>query len=233
MTSYAPGAGGCAMRRTAALLMLLAATGLAGCTGQAPPAPGGAPAASMDAAPSAAPSAAAPPSGAVGSAGGADRSARGTFALYTLGASAISYDPALVPPGSTATLTVDGTGRTVTVRMTVTGLVPGRRYGAHLHTNVCGASVGQAGPHYQQLPDPAAVASPPSVDPRYANPVNEVWLDLSTDVRGAGAATAKQPWAFDGINPPRSLVLHADPTQRAPGRAGSAGARVACLTLPG
>jgi hypothetical protein len=47
--------------------------------------------------------------------------------------------------------------------------------------NPCGAAASAAGPHYQHKRDPQASATAPSVDASYANPQNEVWLDLTTD----------------------------------------------------
>lgn len=230
------------MRRTAPALLLVAALatgcadtdGAAG-SGDASPPPSGMPA---DAESSSGPTA----SGSTGTDGGdsgdvqsspaASREANGTFAAYSDKATAVSYDPAVVPLGAAVTLTITPAGGGVAVRLSVRGLLARRAYGAHLHTSVCGATPAEAGPHYQHRPDPAAVASPPSVDPRYANPTNEVWVDFTTDGKGAGTAAATQQWPFDGINPPRSLVLHADRTATSAGKAGTAGPRVACLTLP-
>jgi Cu-Zn family superoxide dismutase len=157
----------------------------------------------------------------------------GTFAPYAPGAMAmaVSYDPALVPEGATATVTITQAAPGTQIQLAVTGLRPDRAYGAHLHQNLCGAEASAAGPHYQHQPDPAASASPPSVDPAYANPENEVWLDFTTDASGAAASTAKQSWNFGAIRP-GSLVIHAEKTNTAPGHAGDAGARVACLSLP-
>jgi Cu-Zn family superoxide dismutase len=170
---------------------------------------------------------ASPSAGVKAATGGAN-----TFTPYTSGATAITYDTAVVPTGATATITTAKAGPGVKVRLVVTGLKPRRAYGAHLHTDPCAGKPDLAGPHYQHLPDPKAVTSPPSVDPRFANPRNEVWLDFTTDATGAASATAIQAWPFDEISPPRSLVLHARQTQTAKGRAGMAGPRVACLTLP-
>ena len=158
--------------------------------------------------------------------------ATGTFAAYTPGAMAVTYEQALAPAGSSATVTVGSAGTGTRVQLTATGLLANRRYGAHLHVRPCGSTGAAAGPHFQHQPDPAASASPPSVDPSYANPANEVWLDFATDAAGAGSATANQPWPWPTSDPPRSLVIHAASTETAPGRAGTAGARVACLTLP-
>jgi Cu-Zn family superoxide dismutase len=155
----------------------------------------------------------------------------GTFAPYASGVVAVSYDPALVPAGATATVTITQAAPGTQIQLAVTGLRPDRAYGAHLHQKPCGAEGSAAGPHYQHQPDPAASASPPSVDPTYANPENEVWLDFTTDASGAATSTAKQPWTF-GASRPGSLVIHGEKTKTAPGHAGDAGARVACLSLP-
>lgn len=196
------------------------------------------------------------------SAGGAEpapsprvTSATGTFAAYTPGAPAVTYDPGLVPVGAVATVSITQTSSDSRVWFTVAGLLPNRGYGVHLHTNPCGATGADAGPHYehhrppappsgpsQPAPAPAAPASasasgsaspqaPPSpADPSYANPQNEVWLDITTRADGRGSSVATHPWTFD--HPPRSLVIHATTTKTGPADAGDAGARVACLTLP-
>lgn len=165
-------------------------------------------------------------------ASGTPDTATGTFTPYAAGATAVTYDPALVPAGATATVNLMPAADSTAVQLTVSGLQPSRGYGAHLHVNPCGPTGEAAGPHYQQQTDPAASASPPSVDPSYANPRNEVWLDFTTDADGNATVTATQPWTFDPPRAPRSLVIHAETTKTAAGEAGSAGARVACLTLP-
>lgn len=139
-----------------------------------------------------------------------------------------TYDPQVVPRDAQAEVTVTQAPTGVTVRLSATGLVANRTYGAHLHTKPCAPAPDAAGPHYQHRADP----SKPSVDPGYANPANEVWLDLTTDAQGAGSSTSTQTWMFDELTPPRSLVLHASATKTAAGVAGTAGDRVACLTLP-
>lgn len=157
---------------------------------------------------------------------------RGVFLPYEAGATAVTYNPKVVPAGATAELTMTPAGDGVTVRLSVTGMVPHRVYGAHLHTDPCTGKPAEAGPHYQHLPDPKAVASPPSVDPSFANPRNEVWLDFVADALGAATVDSTKTWPFDEINPPRSLVVHAEQTKIDPDVAGTAGPRVACLTLP-
>ncbi len=169
--------------------------------------------------------------GAGGGGAGDGTTTTGTFTAYADGATAVTYDPALVPAGATANVTVGEADGTTTVILSVAGLEADRGYGAHLHTKPCGATGDAAGPHHQHVPDPAASVSPPSVDPAYANPDNEVWLDLTTDGTGAASVTAVHDWTFPADRRPRSLVLHAQPTKTGPGEAGTAGARVACLTL--
>ena len=154
--------------------------------------------------------------------------AEGTF--EPKGTTAMTYDPAIVPSGATATVAMARVADGMQVRLAVTGMRPLRTYGAHLHTKPCATDPKAAGPHYQHNADPKAAASPPSVDPSYANPGNEVWLDLTTDARGAATAASVQDWEFGEVVP-RSLILHAERTRTADGVAGTAGARVACLTL--
>jgi Cu-Zn family superoxide dismutase len=154
--------------------------------------------------------------------------ASGTFLPYRPGSTAISYDPAVVPPGATAQVTITKTAYGSVIRLTATGLVPRRAYGAHLHDKPCTAVPDDAGPHYQHLHDPRT----PSVNPSYANPQNEVWLDFTAAADGSGSAVSEERWVMDPAQPPRSLVIHAQTTRTASGVAGMAGARAACLTLP-
>ena len=77
------------------------------------------------------------------------------------------------------------------------------------------------------MPDPVQ----PSVDPAYANPQNEVWLDLTTDGEGAGSATTTVAWGFERAPRAQSVVIHAMPTATGAGRAGTAGDRAACVTV--
>jgi Cu-Zn family superoxide dismutase len=110
----------------------------------------------------------------------------------------------------------------------VRGLQPDRVYGAHVHTNPCGASPDDAGPHYQREVDPAG----PGVDPHYANAENEIWLDFTTDATGAGSAETTVAWELpDDRRLPGSVVIHSTGTNTGPGVAGTAGARVACITI--
>ncbi|WP_367128835.1 superoxide dismutase [Saccharothrix sp. HUAS TT1] len=145
---------------------------------------------------------------------------------------AFTYDQAAAPPGAQLELEVVEGGGTTTVRLIADQLQPDRGYAAHAHTDPCGEEGSDAGPHYQHEVDPAATPERPSVDPAYANPRNEVWLDLTTDGEGDGTAETTVPFTF-GDRVPSSIVLHEHPTtETEQGRAGSAGARIACFTAP-
>lgn len=158
-------------------------------------------------------------------AGGSIR-ASGTFEPPPPGV-AVTYDQALVPVGSSAVIdATEGDGRT-TVTMDVSGLEPNRRYGAHAHVDPCGATGADAGPHFQLTPDPVQ----PSVDPAYANPQNEIWLDFTTDAQGDATATSTVNWEFPEDQRAGSVVIHTMPTSMEPGKAGTAGDRAACITV--
>jgi superoxide dismutase, Cu-Zn family len=138
---------------------------------------------------------------------------------------AITYRPDLVPIGARATVVGLPLAQTTTVVLVVTGLLPNREYGAHVHVRPCGTDPATAGPHYQHQPD----AQQPSTNPQYANPTNEIWLDLTTNAQGTALTTTTVNWTFDEHRP-RAVVLHETHTHTAPGEAGTAGPRLACLT---
>lgn len=137
----------------------------------------------------------------------------------------ITYDVKRIPLGaklSTGSSVADG--RT-TVELTVSGLLPDTKYGSHVHTKPCGAKPADSGPHYQHEKDPVT----PSVDPKFANADNEVWLDFTTDAQGAGAGRATVKWEFRK-GEANAVVIHAAHTSTEHGKAGTAGDRLACLT---
>lgn len=140
----------------------------------------------------------------------------------------IRYSEAL-PEGARARVKAvyDGAGRTH-VQLQVWGLAPNTEYGAHAHTNACGATGLAAGPHFQNVVDPVT----PSTDPRYANPANEIWLDLTTNAAGHGVATTRVPWQFSPTRRAKSVIIHVEHTHTGPNDAGVAGARLGCLTVP-
>jgi Cu-Zn family superoxide dismutase len=137
----------------------------------------------------------------------------------------VTYNAELVPAGSKASVAVDASGGRNRIELTASGLRPGHMYGAHVHTKPCGAKPADSGPHYQDRKDPVT----PSVDPAFANPENEVWLDLTTDAEGKATSTATVKWAFRA-GEANAVVIHANHTSSEPGKAGTAGDRLACLT---
>lgn len=158
--------------------------------------------------------------------------AEGVLAPPERAGNAVTYNPALAPEGAELSVDVSTEDGTTVIGLDVAGLLPNRGYAAHAHTNPCGATGDAAGPHFQNNADPAAAPGRPSTDPAYANPQNEIWLDFRTDGQGDGQATAEVPFVF-GDRAPASVVIHeAEATATGPGQAGSAGARLACLTVP-
>ncbi|MFD1530796.1 superoxide dismutase [Pseudonocardia aurantiaca] len=140
---------------------------------------------------------------------------------------AVTYDPELVRVGSRAAVQSRSRNGSTTVRLAVRGVEPRRVYGAHLHANPCGARPEDAGPHFQYTVDPMQ----PSVDPRFANPQNEIWLDVVTDETGAGSAEATVEWEFPADRRAGSVVVHAMPTSGERVGVDTAGARVACISV--
>jgi len=164
--------------------------------------------------------------------GGEGSDVEGVLAPADRATTAFTYNPALAPEGAELAVDVNSEGTTTVVDLEVAGLLPNRGYAAHAHVNPCGATGDAAGPHFQNNVDPAAAPGKPSVDPAYANPQNEIWLDVRTDGDGDGEATAEVPFAF-GDRAPASVVIHeAEVTATEAGKAGSAGARLACITVP-
>jgi superoxide dismutase, Cu-Zn family len=140
---------------------------------------------------------------------------------------AITYDGRLVPAGARGAVQSRSGEGTTTVMLAVRGLEQHRVYGAHVHMQPCGEQPDAAGPHFQYAADPVQ----PSVDPTFANPQNEIWLDLTTDETGAGSAESTVAWTFPSERRPKSVVLHSDHTASEPGEAGAAGDRVACISV--
>jgi Cu-Zn family superoxide dismutase len=150
----------------------------------------------------------------------------GTFAAFQAGGAAVAYNPELLPSGSSARAALTASDSGVRTELKVTGLVPNRAYGAHAHVKPCGEKGDAAGPHFQDKADPVT----PSVDPAYANAKNEIWLDFTTDATGSATATSAVDWKFTDRKP-ASVVIHEKATHTDPGHAGTAGARLGCLTL--
>lgn len=141
---------------------------------------------------------------------------------------AMTYDTQGVPKGSRAVVTEKAHGAHGTkISLEVKGLKAGHHYGAHVHTKPCGAKPADAGPHYQNVKDPVS----PSVNPKYANSRNEVWLDFHADGKGTGHAQRTVDWRFRK-GEARSVIIHDHGTSTKPGTAGTAGDRLACVTVP-
>ena len=137
---------------------------------------------------------------------------------------------AAVPAGATAQLHVVYTtaGDTLTT-LRVRGLEPSTEYGAHAHLSACDPTdPAAAGPHFQNVPNPDP-AHPG--DPTYANPGNEIWLDFTTNAAGQAVARSKVAWQFSPERRAGSVIIHARHTGTGPHHAGTAGARLACLTV--
>jgi Cu-Zn family superoxide dismutase len=145
---------------------------------------------------------------------------------------AFTYDPAIAPTGARLAVTAGATPGGTAVRLVVSGLLPERGYAAHVHQLPCGATGAAAGPHHQHDVDPAAGPDKPSSDPAFANPSNEIWLDLRTDGSGNGEVRAEVPFALGDRRPASVIVHEAERTATEPGKSGTAGARVACLNVP-
>jgi Cu-Zn family superoxide dismutase len=143
-----------------------------------------------------------------------------------IGTTAYTYDTALIAPGAAVMVVATPVRRSTKTLLSVYGLVPNRTYGAHAHQRPCGAAPTDAGAHHQHVVDP----NPPSVDPAYANPENEIWLDFTTDDRGRAVVGAVVPWRFADRRA-GSVVIHAQRTATEPGKAGTAGPRVGCATV--
>lgn len=163
---------------------------------------------------------------------GRDVSASGRLAPPESADKAFTYDPTQTPEGAELKVEAEPVDGSTKVKLEVKGLLPDRGYAAHAHTKPCGENGDAAGPHFQHKQDPAAGPDMPSTDPAYANPKNEIWLDLRTDGKGEGEAEATVPFAFtDRV--PASVVIHAEEeTKTGKGEAGKAGDRLACLTVP-
>jgi Cu-Zn family superoxide dismutase len=161
-----------------------------------------------------------------------ETSVEGTLAPPEQAEDAYTYDPALAPEGARISVEAGEADGATRVNLQVQGILPNRGYAVHAHARACGPTGDAAGPHYQHEVDPAATPEQPSTDPAYANPQNEIWLDLRTDGAGNAEASTEVPFVFTD-RAPTSIVIHAaEATATAPGEAGSAGARVACLNVP-
>ncbi|RZT83659.1 Cu-Zn family superoxide dismutase [Pseudonocardia sediminis] len=158
---------------------------------------------------------------------GPTRSYQVSATFSASGRPAVTYDPARVPVGANVSVAAQSENGTTITTLQVRGLRPNTVYGAHAHVANCGVTGDVAGPHFQFRPDLVQ----PSVDPAFANAQNEIWLDLTTDAEGAGRAQSTVAWVFPADRRAKSVVLHDMATMTAPGKAGTAGGRSACVDV--
>ncbi|MDX8034643.1 superoxide dismutase [Lentzea sp. BCCO 10_0856] len=150
----------------------------------------------------------------------------GKFESFSATAKAVTYD-AKVPNGAkVVVVSVPTIGGGTKVLLKLNGLLPHRAYGAHVHVKKCGAAPADSGPHFQNVVDPVQ----PSVDPAYANPRNEIWLDVHTNANGFAYTSSTVDWQFTERHA-QSVVLHNEHTHTKPGEAGTAGPRLACVNV--
>jgi Cu-Zn family superoxide dismutase len=154
------------------------------------------------------------------------------FVAPSPGAEAVTYNPALVPEGASILASIMPAGNSYTetrANLSVAGLLPNEAYVLRAHTQACGATAEEAGPPYQDRIDPAATPQANSTNPAYANPRNEIWLDVRTDSDGNASSGASVPFTFTN-RAPASIVVYEAPAT-APGQAAPLGAPIACLNL--
>jgi hypothetical protein len=96
--------------------------------------------------------------------------------------------------------------------LSVSGLPANKTFGAHLHAASCADNKG--GGHYQH----AGTA---------INADNEVWLDLKTDASGRARVIERKAYAV-APEKAKSVVVHANPTDPATGKAGD---KLACVDV--
>jgi hypothetical protein len=128
--------------------------------------------------------------------------------------------------GARATAVMMGINNESTFRVTIRGLREDaihKKYGAHLHTGVCGLdAVGNAtvGGHYNATP----AGVPPVV-----NDKTEVWLNFHVNSDRNARATAIVPFVPNGGE--RSITFHEKTTVHHGPGVGTAGLKLACLPL--
>jgi len=155
------------------------------------------------------------------------------------GADTVRSEGQMIPMGPTSELLPEGASARVRavydaagdtfVTLHVRGMKPGHTYGAHAHVGECGLGGQDAGPHFQQVPFPTGSST---TDPAYANPGNEIWLDVTTNSAGNGSTMARLPWQFSPERAPKSVIIHAERTATGQdGAAGTAGSRLVCVDV--
>jgi Cu-Zn family superoxide dismutase len=110
----------------------------------------------------------------------------------------------------------------MTVSLSVSGLPGDRGFGSHVHKLECPPPT-SAGGHFQHNANPDGGVN----DPAFANPMNEVWLDFTTNEAGIGMGSA----TVDFVPPAggaKAIIVH----DKLTGDGGLAGPKLACLPFP-
>jgi Cu-Zn family superoxide dismutase len=152
------------------------------------------------------------------------------------GTLAYTYNPASAPPGARVMVVMTPSGESTNAQLTVSGLLPNRGYAVHANVNACSPNPAAEGPIYQNRVDPAvnptSITGETSTTPEYANPRNEVWLDVHTDAAGSGTSRTTVPFVFTDRGPGSIVVDDAPDTPTALSQAAKGGAaRAACVSL--
>jgi Cu-Zn family superoxide dismutase len=149
----------------------------------------------------------------VGAAFAGEGSGRSTGPDFTYG----SANPFAAATAAVHVVKTGGGETQVTLHVRDADGPTGQRYGAHVHVNPCGGDGSAAGGHYQHAGAGGTLEA------------REVWLDFTLNDSGNGHSSASRPWSLDEGSP-RSVIIHAMPTNPADG---AAGARLACIDLDG
>jgi Cu-Zn family superoxide dismutase len=148
---------------------------------------------------------------------------------------AYTYNPAVAPVGAHLSVLMTPSDESTNAELTVSGLVPNRGYAVEANTNACSPNPAAEGPHYQNRIDPTvsptSISQATSTNPDYANPRNEIWLDVRTDATGSGTSRTTVPFVFTDRGPGSVVIHDAAATAAGPGQVGNGGAPIACLSL--
>ena len=154
----------------------------------------------------------------------------GVLATPAQGGPAMTYAPATAPEGAQVALeVVPGDGST-TATFRVTGMLPDRGYAVHAHVRRAG----------RPATTPARTSRTASTRPRPRRPrrptpptptrrTRSGWTCAPT-ATAPGRRRATVPFAFPDRAPASVVVHEKEMTATAPGQAGTAGGRLACLT---
>lgn len=151
------------------------------------------------------------------------------------GTLAYTYNPALAPAGARLTAVMTPSDESTNAELTVSGLLPNRGYAVHANVDACSPNPAAEGPRYQNRVDPTvsptSISGETSTNPEYANPRNELWLDVHTDTAGSGTSRTTVPFVFTDRGPGSIVVDDATASATDSGQVAKGAARIACLSL--